>query len=257
MTFARLLATIQDYKQAGILNLETSHGPAHIAKMEQIEQTLNLERLTTLLNDTFGDWLTSQGISHLMMLEKNKVCLNVTGQLKHANLAKGIEFHSRFLLISLDEVEEEPEGIADALKCYTSEGDGAYVWVIPDGYMAALTPAEQEWEKHGGGYFSHESICISNTADIDTRCVLEVLYEDTALANVSCEFDVPAHRSVHYRLDKLKTENGEPLIAKDAPVSYKITSRDTRIVVQGSRILTSGENSIFASFGTVMAWCPM
>jgi hypothetical protein len=50
--------------------------------------------------------------------------------------------------------------------------------------------------------------------------------------------------------------NGEPLIAKDAPVSYKITSLDSRIVVQGSRILTSGEDSIFASFGTVMAWCP-
>ena len=60
----------------------------------------------------------------------------------------------------------------------------------------------------------------------------------------------------NYRLDKLKNENGEPLIAKDAPVSYKITSRDARVVVQGSRILTSGENSIFASFGTVMAWCP-
>lgn len=256
MTFARLLATIQDYKQAGILNLETSHGPAHIAKMERIEQILNLERLTTFLNDTFGDWLASQGISHLTMLERNKLCLNVTGQLKHANLAKGIEFHSRFLVLSLDEVEEEPESIAEALKSYTSDGDGAYVWVIPDGYMAALTPAEQEWEEHGGGYFSHESICISNTADRDTRCLLEVLYEDPTLENVSCEFDVPAHRSVHYRLDKLKGDSGELLIAKDAPVSYKITSRDTRVVVQGSRILTSGENSMFASFGTVMAWCP-
>ena len=235
MTFGTLLATIQDYKGAGIPYLET---------------------LTTLLNDAFGDWLASQGVSHLMMLGDNTVCLNVRGKLKHANPTRGIKFGSRFLVISLDMVEEAPEAIAEALKAYTSDGDGAYVWVIPDGYMAALTPAEQEWEQHGGGYFSHESICISNTADIDTRCLLEVLYEDTALENVSCEFDVPAHRSVHYRLDKLKNENGEPLIAKDAPVSYKITSRDARVVVQGSRILTSGENSIFASFGTVMAWSP-
>ena len=235
MTFGTLLATIQDYKGAGIRHLEP---------------------LTTLLNDAFGDWLASQGVSHLMMLGDNTVCLNVRGKLKHPNPARGIGFHSRFLVISLDMVEEEPEAIAEALKCYTSDGDGAYVWVIPDGYMAALTPAEQEWEQYGGGYFSHESICISNTADIDTRCLLEVLYEDPAMQNVSCEFDVPAHRSVHYRLDKLKAENGEPLIAKDAPVSYKITSRDARVVVQGSRILTSGENSIFASFGTVMAWCP-
>lgn len=236
MTFGTLLATIQDYKLAGISNLET---------------------LSTLLNDTFGDWLASQGISHLMMLEDNTLCLNVRGELKHTTSIDGIRTHSRFLVISLDKVDGNPETIAEALKSYTSDGDGAYVWVIPDGYMAALTPAEEEWEKHGGGYFSHESICISNTADRDTRCLLEVLYEDPTLENVSCEFDVPAHRSVHYRLDKLKSENGEPLIAKDAPVSYKITSRDTRVVVQGSRILTSGENSMFASFGTVMAWCPL
>ena len=38
------------------------------------------------------------------------------------------------------EVHENPEAITGALKCYSSDGDGAYVWVIPDGYMAALTP---------------------------------------------------------------------------------------------------------------------
>ncbi len=235
MTFEILVATIREYKQAGISNLDT---------------------LTVLLNDTFGDWLTSKGVSHLEMLDENRMCLNVIGQLKEHNPSKGMQLYSRFLIISLDEDIDDLEAIADALKSYSSDGDGAYVWVIPDGYMAALTPAEQEWEEHGGGYFSHESICISNTADIDTRCLLEVLYEDTAMENVSCEFDVPAHRSVHYRLDKLKDAKGEPLIAKDAPVSYKITSLDSRIVVQGSRILTSGEDSIFASFGTVMAWCP-
>lgn len=235
MTFGQLLTTIQDYKQAGISNLET---------------------LTSLLNDTFGDWLASQGISRLVMLGENTLCMNVTGQLKEGSAVNGIACYSRFLVVSLDKVEGKPETIADALESYTSDGDGAYVWVVPDGYMAALTPAEQAWEKHGGGYFSHESICISNTADRGTLCLLKVLYEDPSLENVSCEFEVPAQRSVHYRLDKLKAENGEPLIAKDAPVSYKITSRDARVVVQGSRILTSGENSAFASFGTVMAWCP-
>ena len=235
MNFEQVLTTIEHYKQAGI----------------------SLETLTTLLNDAFGDWLASQGVSHLMMLGDNTLCMNVRGELAHESSTNGIRSYSRFLVVSLDQVEDNPEAIADALKCYSSDGDGAYVWIIPDGYMAALTPAEQEWEAHGGGYFSHESICISNTADRDTRCLLEVLYEDPSLENVSCEFEVPAHRSVHYRLDKLKGENGEPLIAKDAPVSYKITSRDARIVVQGSRILTSGENSTFASFGTVMAWCPM
>ena len=235
MTYEILLATIREYKQAGITNLDT---------------------ITSLVNNTFGDWLKSQNVNHLEMLDENKLCLNITGLLKEHTPLKGIQLYSRFLVISLNDITENTEAIEDALKSYTSDGDGAYVWVVPDGYMAALTVDEQWREREGGGYFSHESICVSNTSDIDTQCLLEVLYEDTEMDNVFCEFDVPAQRSVHYRLDKLKDANGAPLIAKDAPVSYKITSRDARIVVQGSRILTSGENSLFASFGTVMAWCP-
>ncbi len=237
MTFETLMKTINNYEEAGLVDLET---------------------VTALLNNTFGAWLASQGVSRIDLLSPRYLWFTVQGELKQAHAVRGIKLYNRFFLVDRNAVKAKKAAvIADALKCYSSDGDGAYVWIIPDGYMAALTPAEQEWEAYGGGYFSHESICISNTADRDTRCLLEVLYEDSALENVSCEFEVPAHRSVHYRLDKLKDEKGEPLIAKDAPVSYKITSRDTRIVVQGSRILTSGENSTFASFGTVMAWCPM
>jgi len=235
MTFETLLKTIDDYKEAGLMDLGT---------------------MTGLLNGMFGDWLASQGVSRVDMLSPIHLWLTVQGTLKQPNRVRGITVYNRFFIVDTNKVEKKSECLADTLKCYNSDGDGAYVWIIPDGYMAALTPAEQEWEAHGGGYFSHESICISNTADIETHCLLEVLYEDISLDNVSCEFEVPAHRSVHYRLDKLKNENGEPLIAKDAPVSYKITSRDARVVVQGSRILTSGEDSAFASFGTVMAWCP-
>ena len=235
MTFGQLLTTIQDYKRAGISDLDT---------------------LTALLNDTFGSWLASQGVSRVAMLTAEQLCLNVRGTLDDPYHADGMACYSRFLVVSLDADHTDPAEIEKALTSYVSDGDGAYLWVVPDGYMAALTPAEQQWEAAGGGYFSHESICVSNTADRDTQCCLEVLYEDPALENVSCEFEVPAHRSVHYRLDKLTTETGEPLIVKDAPVSYKITSRDARVVVQGSRILTSGENSTFASFGTVMGWCP-
>lgn len=235
MTFETLMKTINNYGEAGLVHLDT---------------------LTALLNNTFGDWLASQGVSRIDMLSPTCLWFTVQGELKQTHAVPGIKLYDRFFVVDREEVHKNPEAIAEVLKSYTSDGDGAYVWIVPDGYMAALTPAEQEWEAHGGGYFSHESICISNTADRDTRCLLEVLYEDPTLENVSCEFEVPAQRSVHYRLDQLKDENGEPLIAKDAPVSYKITSRDARVVVQGSRILTSGENSTFASFGTVMAWCP-
>ena len=235
MTFETLMKTINNYGEAGLVDLNT---------------------LTALLNNAFGDWLASQGISRVDMVAPRYLWFTVQGELKQTHAVPGIKLYDRFFVVDRREIHENPEAIADALTYYSSDGDGAYVWIVPDGYMAALTPAEQEWEAHGGGYFSHESICISNTADRGTCCLLEVLYEDPTLENVSCEFEVPAHRSVHYRLDMLKTENGDSLIAKDAPVSYKITSRDARVVVQGSRILTSGENSTFASFGTVMAWCP-
>ena len=235
MTFETLMKTINNYGEAGLVDLDT---------------------FTALLNNAFGDWLASQGVSRVDMLTPTCLWVTVQGELKQAIAVPGIKLYDRFFVVDRKEVHKNPEAITDALKSYSSDGDGAYVWIVPDGYMAALTPAEQEWEAHGGGYFSHESICVSNTADKDTCCLLEVLYENPTLENVSREFEVQAHRSVHYRLDKLKAENGEPLIAKDAPVSYKITSRDTRVVVQGSRILTSGENSTFASFGTVMAWCP-
>ena len=235
MSFTELLNTIKDYRQ----EIDDSH------------------TITELTNDAFSDWLSIKGISRVALLDSGKLLLNINGRLKSPpRRVGGIHRHTRFILINLDELEDVPEALEEALTHYISEGDGAYVWVIPDGFMASLTEAEQEWEKGGSGYFSHESICISNTADIDTRCQLEVLYEDASKEKVTCEFEASAHRSIHYRLDKLKDENDHPLIAKDAPVSYKLTSFDARIVVQGSRILTSGEGSEFASFGTVMAWCP-
>ncbi len=239
MSFTHLLNTIQSYRR----------------------EINDLQTVTNLLNDAFSDWLALKGIGRIAALDGGQLVMNVDGQLKpgHAFSVDGITLHNRFITVNLDpfdSLDKVSDALEKALECYLSEGDGAYVWVVPDGYMASLTDAEKEWEKHGGGYFSHESICVSNTADIDTRCQLEVLYEERSQARVTCEFEVAAHQSVHYRLDKLKAAKGEPLIAKDAPVSYKLTSHDARVVVQGSRILTSGEASEFASFGTVMAWCP-
>ena len=247
MSFTNLLNTLQSYRR-------------EIRRVELVE-TSHLQTITNLLNDAFSDWLALKGIGRIATLDGGKLVMNVDGQLKPAPAfsVDGITLHNRFITVDVDKfdsLDEVSDSLEKVLACYLSEGDGAYVWVIPDGYMASLTDAEKEWEKHGGGYFSHESICVSNTADIDTRCQLEVLYEDGSKANVTCEFKVAAHQSVHYRLDKLKNADGQPLIAKDAPVSYKLTSLDARVVVQGSRILNSGVGSEFASFGTVMAWCP-
>ena len=90
MTYRILLATIREYKQAGITNLDT---------------------ITNLANDMFGDWLASQGVSHLEMLDENKLCLNITGQLKEHTPSKGIQLYSRFLVISLDDITENTEAI--------------------------------------------------------------------------------------------------------------------------------------------------
>ena len=240
MSFTKLLNTIRDY----------SH------------EVDDLQTVNSLVNSAFKDWIASKGIGQVVVLENRKIIMNINGRFNPeiSQISfRGITNYSNFISIDIEQFtapEEVSKAIEKILTSYLSEGDGAYVWIVPDGYMASLTKEEKEWEAGGGGYFSHESICVSNTSDFDTICTIEVLYEDTSHQNTSCEFKVDAHRSVHYRLDKLKAENDNPLIAKDQPTSYKITSLSAKVVVQGSRILTSGNHSEFASFGTVMAWTP-
>ena len=240
MSFTKLLNTIRDY----------SH------------EVDDLQTVNSLVNSAFKDWIDSKEIGQVVVLENGKIIMNINGRFNPeiSQISfRGITNYSNFISIDIEQFtapEEVSKAIEKILTSYLSEGDGAYVWIVPDGYMASLTKEEKEWEVGGGGYFSHESICVSNTSDFDTICTIEVLYEDTSHQNTSCEFKVDAHRSVHYRLDKLKAENDNPLIAKDQPTSYKITSLSAKVVVQGSRILTSGNHSEFASFGTVMAWTP-
>ena len=240
MPFTKLLNTIKDY----------SH------------EVDDLQTVNALVNSAFKDWIVSKGIGQVVVLENGKIIINTNGQFnpEASQISfRGIKNYDNFISVDIEQFtspKEVSEAIEKTLKSYLSEGDGAYVWIVPDGYMASLTEEEKEWEAGSGGYFSHESICVSNTSDFDTTCILEVLYEDAGHQNTSCEFQVEAHRSVHYRLDKLKAGNDDPLIAKDQPTSYKITSLSAKVVVQGSRILTSGNRSEFASFGTVMAWTP-
>ncbi|SVB57139.1 uncharacterized protein METZ01_LOCUS209993 [marine metagenome] len=240
MSFTKLLNTIRDY----------SH---------EID---DLQTVNVLVNSAFKGWIASKGIGQVVVLESGKIIMNINGQFnpEASQISfRGITNYNNFISVDIEQFtspEEVSEAIEKILKSYFSEGDGAYVWIVPDGYMASLTKEEKEWEVGGGGYFSHESICVSNTSDFDTVCTIEVLYEDADHQNTSCEFEVGGHRSVHYRLDKLKAENNDPLIAKDQPTSYKITSLSAKVVVQGSRILTSGDHSEFASFGTVIAWTP-
>lgn len=234
-----------------------------ISTVEAYQQAIGqseLDTVTNLLNDSFGDRLAANRLGRIQLLSHNRLLLNVNGQLAEETVAPDeIDLHPRFLVVTLDKFDSvvaAATAIAQALGSYRFAGDGAYVWIVPDGFMAKLTEQEKIWEARGDGYFSHESMCISNTSDFDTTCRLEVLYEDLDLTPVSCQFEVKSYQSVHFRLDQLRDQNGGPLIQKSAPTSYKINSQQAKVVVQGSRILTSGQNSEFASFGTVMAWTP-
>lgn len=216
---------------------------------------------TLLLNDRFGDCASALGLGKMAVVGDREVAIVVRGRLQAGATAPvGVAFGNASVRIRFDDFAVDGDGyeqLASLLLAYEPDGDGSYVWFVPDGYMASLSAVEQVWEKHGGGYFSHESLCVLNTANRPTRCRVEAFYEDPALPSVSSDFVVAAKQSLHYRLDKLRARDDSPLIAKNAPTSYKLTSFDTRVIVQASRILTSGRSSEFGSFGTTMAWTPV
>ena len=218
------------------------------------------ETVSTMLNDSFGAWLSAHRLGRVQLLSGDYLLFNVNGKLRdQVKNVVGINLNDRFLVISLsqfDNLQSIATAVQKAITYYQFLGDGSYVWLVPDGFMAELTEQETIWQSNGEGYFSHESICISNTSDFDTICLLEILYEDLKLESTSCEFEVKSCQSIHFRLDQLVDQKGDPMIKKNAPTSYKITSGKSKVVVQGSRILTSGEKSQFASFGTVMGWTP-
>ena len=216
---------------------------------------------TDLLNDRMHACFAACGLGRLAV-SGDSVVVNIRGTLREDSTAtpagvtlgaSSFSIHVPALVVAGDGYDE----LRTILAAYDLHGDGAHVWIIPDGFMASLSPVEDIWEAEGGGYFSHESMCVLNTSARPTRCTLEVFFEDASRAPFTHAFEVAAHQSSHYRLDKLKADDGSPLIPKDCPVSYKITSLDTPVVVQGSRILTSGRGSEFGSFGTAMAWTPV
>ncbi|MBM3214458.1 hypothetical protein FJZ36_06050 [Candidatus Poribacteria bacterium] len=213
-----------------------------------------------LLNDLTADCAAAMGIGEIAVIGDRKIIANVRGSLRETGRGiVGVSFGPHTIRIDFEQLRVADDGyeqLRQLLAHFDMDGDGSYIWFVPDGYMASLSEVEKVWEKHGGGYFSHESICVLNTASRPTDCILEAFYEDTSLKPVSARFTVQPKQSVHYRLDKLTAADGSPLIRKDAPTSYKLTSLHTRVIVQASRILTSGRSSEFGSFGTTMAWTP-
>ena len=216
---------------------------------------------SAILDDLYAPPLKVYGVGRIVVVDQTRVVLTVRGRLQSTGQppvaflkAKPQILEIRTdLLASLDR-DGAARTLEQHLARYLLEGDGAWVWIVPDGYLAALSEREKVWERDGGGYFSHESLCVQNTGAWPTRCELFVYFEAPGREVLRHCFDVPPQRSIHLRLDKLRSADGGGLIPKNAPVGYKLVSRDAPVVVQGSRILTSGQDSEFASFGTTMGW---
>ncbi|HEY3319386.1 MAG TPA: sensory rhodopsin transducer [Planctomycetota bacterium] len=219
----------------------------------------NLDAASRILRALFGSALKAYGVTSVIVVSRRQVTLTIAGQLSDVRTQACIRSNDRTVDLFLNRIVEEDidvagQALAAVLSSIVPDGDGAYVWIVPDGYMAELSKNEKRWVKEGGGYFSHESMCVQNTGARLTRCEIFVYFEAPGQEVLRHSFEVPAHRSIHLRLDKIPGVDGQDFIPKSTPAGYKIVSYDAPVVVQGSRILTSGKDSEFASFGTTMAW---
>lgn len=125
-----------------------------------------------------------------------------------------------------------------------NEGEGARIWIIPDGYLPPLSDEDRRKEE---GYWSHEAICIVNTADKEAKCTLQIFFEDREPIK-DIQFVVGPERSLHLRLDKPEMMGGKE-IPEGVPYSLKVIS-NIKVVVQHSRLDTTQEKlALFTTMG--------
>ena len=80
------------------------------------------------------------------------------------------------------------------------KGQGAYTWLIPDGYLPEIPEGATVGPT---GYYSHESLCILNTGKEPAEITMDVYFEDREPIK-DIKFTVEAERSMHLRMEKLK-----------------------------------------------------
>ena len=96
-----------------------------------------------------------------------------------------------------------------------SKGEGAKVWLIPDGYVA--TPPGD-----GKPYQSHEAICVLNTGKEDARLLIDFYFEDRPPIT-GAAVAVVGERTFHIRLDKPEHLNGV-VPPRDVPYAMRVRS---------------------------------
>ena len=120
-----------------------------------------------------------------------------------------------------------------------SQGEGARVFIIPDGFLP----------RGGEGIDSHEAICVRNSGTETAHLVVTAYYADRPPAH-SAPIPVPGERDVHLHLDA-PAELGGLSIPQETPYGLRISS-DRPVVLQHSRMDTRlGGMALFTTMGFV------
>ena len=102
--------------------------------------------------------------------------------------------------------------------------EGAYVWLIPDGFIPEESSGSQE---------SHEAICVLNTSAEKARLSISFYFEDREpLKDVMAT--VPPERTRHARTDELYGAE----VPRGVPYAMRVES-SVPVVVQYSRMDTT------------------
>jgi hypothetical protein len=122
--------------------------------------------------------------------------------------------------------------------------EGHRLWLVPDAYLPPLTTGDQARRDAGKGYWSHESLCVVNTAARPARLKLAFYFEDRP-PQKNVVVTVGAERTRHIRFDKPEELSGFRVPA-GVPYALRIES-DVPVVVQHSRLDTTQPNCAFLS----------
>jgi hypothetical protein len=107
--------------------------------------------------------------------------------------------------------------------------EGAYVWLIPDGYIPEGSTGRQP---------SHEAICVLNPSGEEAHLSITFYFEDRDPIK-DVRVTVPPERTRHIRTD-LPEHLGGTTVPKGVPYAVRVAC-DVPVTVQHSRMDTSQE----------------
>jgi hypothetical protein len=104
---------------------------------------------------------------------------------------------------------------------------GAKVWLIADSYLPPQSTGDMP---------SHESVCVLNLTRRPAKVKITAYFEDREPLT-GLEAECPAQRTVHVRMEKIKSRSGESLpVAK--PMALMVES-NLEVIVQHTRLDTT------------------